>query len=216
MEATFRVLRERGFFPSFAVDVGAYEGEWAALFRSFFPECKVLMVEPQRQKQALLKRLVDQSNGALRVSESLLGSEDGVEIDFFEMETGSSVMTELSPYPRVVTKKVTRELDGVVKRYPDWGRPSFLKLDVQGFELEVLAGAQRALQSSDFLLLEVSVRPYNQGAPLLADVVTHLAAKGFVLDDVCSLMRNRGGLLQQADLLFVNEESQFRSLQHLA
>jgi hypothetical protein len=34
-----------GWAPKSYIDVGAYEGQWAAMFRSIFPEAQVLMVE---------------------------------------------------------------------------------------------------------------------------------------------------------------------------
>lgn len=207
MTASFGVLASWGYRPGFVVDVGAYEGEWTRLFRRTFPEARSLMVEPLPAKQVLLAAQCSRSPGRTRLSGELLGATDGAPVEFFEMETGSSVLPELGDVPRtVVTREITR-LDTVLESHADWGSPDFLKLDVQGFELEVLKGATRCVEGCDFVLLETSLLPYNDGAPLLAEVVAHLAGLDFTAIDFCSQLRRGDGALVQTDLLLLNQAS---------
>ena len=46
-EATFQTLRALGWVPKTCIDIGAYHGDWAKMFRSIYPETKVLMIEAQ-------------------------------------------------------------------------------------------------------------------------------------------------------------------------
>ena len=46
---TLRVLRDRGFKPEFAIDIGAYHGKWTRDFLSILPDCHVLMIEAQEK-----------------------------------------------------------------------------------------------------------------------------------------------------------------------
>jgi len=205
--ASLNLLRAKGFVPRFAVDGGAYVGDWTELFRSVFPTTKMLMVEPQADKQPVLRAKIDERT---RLSDALLGPEEGAEVEFFEMETGSSVLSELTDVPRRRILKQVRTLDRLLADQPaGWNIPDFLKLDVQGFELEVLSGGSESLQSTQFVLLEVSLIPYNLGAPLLPDVLQFMWAKGFTLMDFCTQMRREDGFLRQTDLLFVNGSSEF-------
>ena len=55
-------------------------------------------------------------------------------------------------------------LDGLLKDRA-LGAPILLKLDVQGAELDVLAGASRVLEATEFVVMEVSFLEYNKGAP---------------------------------------------------
>ena len=68
--------------------------------------------------------------------------------------------------------------------------PLLLKLDVQGFELEVLRGSRIALDAAEFVLLEVSTLNYNRGAPLVAEVLDFMNQRGFVLFDIADLSRS--------------------------
>jgi FkbM family methyltransferase len=57
----------------------------------------------------------------------------------------------------------------------------YLKLDVQGFELEVLRGAAATLGRVEVLDVELSLAKLYRGAPLKEEVVGYLAARHFAL-----------------------------------
>ncbi len=71
----------------------------------------------------------------------------------------------------------TTRLDDI----PDIGLPDYLKLDVQGGELDVLHGATNALASAVVLEVETEFVPLYQDQPLFGDVQLFLRAHGFVL-----------------------------------
>ena len=82
---------------------------------------------------------------------------------------------------------------------------------MQGAEIDVLEGATATLQKTDFVLLEASLLNYNQGAPLIADLIAWLDKKDFVLFDICDQQRrNNNTTLVQADLLFSKRNSTVR------
>jgi hypothetical protein len=87
-----------------------------------------------------------------------------------------------------------------------------LKLDVQGFELEVLRGGRRTLELSEVVIMEVSLLPYNDGAPLFADVVAFMNEEGFVLFDFCGQLRRESDrVLFQTDVPFARRGSHLRA-----
>jgi len=55
----------------------------------------------------------------------------------------------------------------------------FIKIDVQGAELDVFSGAPDTLKSALVVYTEVEFLPLYTGQPLFADIDTHLRAKGF-------------------------------------
>jgi hypothetical protein len=88
-------------------------------------------------------------------------------------------------------------------------RPGILKLDVQGYELEVLKGACDTLKSVDVVVLETSVLPYNADTPLTGDVVAAMHALGFNVLAVLEMhyTGERDDLLFQVDFAFVRKDS---------
>ena len=59
--------------------------------------------------------------------------------------------------------------------------PFLIKVDVQGAELDVLAGAQTTLRHAELILLEVSFFQFFEGAPLFCEVLAHMSLRDLFL-----------------------------------
>lgn len=129
----------------------------------------------------------------------LLGATDNrAGVPFYQTKlsrggTGDSMFKERSNFyadPSVfdVVSYPMRSLDSLAQEDPlVFGAPDFIKLDVQGAELEVLRGAESILGpsgSANFVLLEAPLRAFNTGAPSLADYLTFMQQRGFAVVDV--------------------------------
>jgi FkbM family methyltransferase len=203
MKFGLSAMAKRGFSPRTVVDVGAFEGDWSTLAREIWPQSRLLMFEPNIQKQARIS-VVANSLGASLFCE-LLGADDGAPASFNVMESGSSVLSERSPLDRIVEHRKLRRMDTVIEELES---PVFVKIDTQGYELEVLKGAQKILPKIDAILLEVAIIEINEGAPLLDEVVVFLKRLGFVTYDILEFHRRPlDGALNQIDILFVRENS---------
>lgn len=71
------------------------------------------------------------------------------------------------------------------------GHVGFIKLDVEGAEIEVLTGAARAMATAAAIKIEFSLYPFRHGQPLLDDLIQYLGARGFRLFDLLGLARWR-------------------------
>jgi len=209
-QESLRVLKRKGWQPARCIDVGAYQGGWARHVLAIFPDAKILMIEGQDAKRPALQETVADSGGRASYEIVLLGSQDGEEVEFVEMETGSSVFEEDSNFARRKTRKKLVRLDTLLQSQPDFRSAQLLKLDTQGYELEILRGAPELLKHVEVLLLEVSLLPVNRGAPLVDEVMAFMAAHGFRLFDVCSQTRRKDGVLWQTDLMFVARGADLR------
>jgi len=206
IEGALWALRKHGLSPAFCVDVGAYTGRWTRVCREIFPSAGVLMVEAQESKRAGLEHVAAELGPGVAVEIALLGPEDGRTVRFVEMETGSSVLEEHSHVERIVMEKELKTLDRLLAAgsYPT---ADLVKLDVQGYELEVMRGASATLKTARAVLLEASFLPINDGCPLIVDVLTFMRDAGFQLFDLFSVTRRRDDILWQSDLLFVRADS---------
>ena len=97
-------------------------------------------------------------------------------------------------------------LDDVVEKM-ECNAINFIKLDVQGAEVDVLQGATRllAIHPVDFILAELSLIPYNNGAPLAHQVIAHVAELGFGMHDVFEVHYWEDQLIQ-LDVLFARKK----------
>lgn len=205
-EAAYRRLKQKGYRPGGIVDVGAYHGDWTRLAHRVFGTVPTLMVEAQPQRSAFLDQACAELRD-VRYVPALLAGRAGETVTFYEMETGSSLMAERSNAARRSDTFVTDTLDRVAA---EMAGPLFLKIDVQGAELEVLAGGEETLARADLVQLEVAVLSYNEGAPAMLDVLSFMNARGFHPYDISGITRPTGDDLAQIDMLFTRPDSPLR------
>ena len=79
-----------------------------------------------------------------------------------------------------------------------------LKIDVQGFELEVLEGASDALAEVTYVYVECSFVELYEGQAVASDIMNFLARKGFTMLGAYNLSVDREGVAVQLDCLFEN------------
>ncbi len=204
-------LKERGFAPAHVFDVGAYQGDFAKLCFQLWPQAAVTCFEAQPQPLARLQADLT-GKGSFRVISCLLGAEERTDVTLHLAETASSVLVEQAQPLLNTAKFPMRTLDDVVERDFAGQPPALLKLDVQGYELEVLKGSSRSLPQIQVLLAEVNFLDIHAEVPLLADIVAWLKERAWVAYDICSLIRRPlDQTLWQADMIFVPENSPLRS-----
>jgi FkbM family methyltransferase len=161
------------------------------------------MFEPNAEKKDLLALTASDIDAS--VFSELLGAEDGLSVSYNVMESGSSILSERSPLQRVVEQRHLRRLDSVIGTIEG---PTLLKIDTQGYEVEVLKGCTAVLPTIDAILLEVAIIEINEGAPLLQEVLSFVSSIGFVTYDILEIHRRPlDGALNQVDILFVRENS---------
>ena len=90
-----------------------------------------------------------------------------------------------------------------------------IKIDVQGAELDVLAGGQKTLTGTEYVLLEVSLFWFFPQGPAFCDVLTYMKSKRFIPYDIYGLhYRPLDGALSQIDIAFMREDGQFCMSHH--
>ena len=118
------------------------------------------------------------------------------------------MFAENSNASRTTQELKTSTLDEVAGQIP---QGAFLKIDVQGAELEVLKGGERTLAACELVQLEVAILPYNDGAPTALEVLSYMAERDFVPLDISGFSRPNGVDLAQVDFLFTRPASKLRT-----
>ena len=76
--------------------------------------------------------------------------------------------------------------------------------------MHVCAGRMATLAKAEVVQLEVALLNYNEGAPLVAEVIAFMDAQGFAFFDVAGFVRPDGDNLVQIDVIFVAKVSRLR------
>jgi FkbM family methyltransferase len=196
----------RGLVVDGVIDVGANRGQFSLVASELFPGCPIVAIEPLPGPAALFRKVLA---GRAVLHECAVGRSDG-EVEIFEtsdddssslLEPGAAQL-RLSAGSAVVAKRhvKVRTLDDVTS---DLGSTNLLlKLDVQGFELEALAGATRLLQTQvRYVYVEASLTELYVGQSLAHEVIRFLDTHEFNLITIANPTVSDGKILQ-ADFLF--------------
>lgn len=205
-------IRGAGFSPATVIDVGAAYGGWSVQCRSVFPAARYVLFEPLEEYYGSELSQRDRLPGAVEVRAAAAASPGRLTINVHDDLVGSSLLAEregaaVDGTPREVPV-VT--VDDVLAEHDARG-PYLLKADVQGAELEVLAGATRALADTEAVVLEVSLFGFFVGGPQFTDVVGHMEGLGFAPYDLFgALYRPLDGALAQVDVVFARADGVLR------
>ncbi len=206
-------VRARGFIPRGIIDVGAHRGDWTRAVATLFPEAEFIMIEPLAEMSDDLRRTASDVPNCTYLARGA-GPRAG---EFFQTVSADLAGSSFLPKPKPdrihagqqrPTPVVT--LDSVTSERPDFC-PDLVKLDVQGFELEVLAGATSLFGRTELFILETSLFSAARRLPTSLQVMNSMADHGYEFYDVTGhLRRPLDGALGQIDLAFARSDGLLR------
>lgn len=208
MFTSLRRLSSLGFSPRSVIDVGAHEGVFTKTVSKIFNSATFVLVEGNPDKLTSLESFVAQDPMRFKLHGVLLGAvSDVVKFHIMEGETGSSVFLEQSNLSHRIVEVPQVRLSDILSADE---KPSLIKLDVQGYESQVLSGID-PFHYPEFFLCELSLLPLNIGVPEFDAMICQFAEMGYVLYDICGITRRPlDSSIWQVDGLFVRKNSEYR------
>lgn len=172
--------------PSSVLDIGANVGTFYYEAKARWPTAQFLLIEGNPACRPYLA-----VTGQRFVSAYLGDSRR--EVIFFKRkgggtDTGNSYYRELTPY--FADDQIEREIVQLVpleELLPAEATFDFIKIDVQGAELDVIRGGMAIFGRAKWVHMEVAVEPYNEGAPLWDEVIAFMGDIGFAQWEIVSL-----------------------------
>ena len=171
------------------IDVGANEGQYARLLRRLGFTGLIISFEPNVDVFKAMQGTFAKDT-SWRGQNCGLGSSDG-ELDFNVFEC-SQISSFLPGNDRVHSKVLrtekvpVRRLDALLQQVlPDWSKKRiFLKCDTQGFDVEVVKGAEGVMAAVYGLQSEIAAQSLYRGMPRYLEALSFYESLGFVLVDL--------------------------------
>lgn len=204
-------LVKQGVLPATVLDVGANAGQFAVASAKLFPNAWIHSFEPVPECVESLRRNVS-SLGNVVVYPFALGEAAGeVTVHVNSYTHSSSVLrlaqVHLDVFPEArETRSINVEVTtlDLVSRDLEFERPALLKLDVQGYEAQVIRGGVETLKRVDYVVLEASFKPMYEGELLFMDIVRIMEKQDFRFERPVGWLKAPGsGEILQMDALFI-------------
>ena len=186
-EAQLTAVLER-FEISCVLDVGANVGQYATMLRERGFGGRIISFEPLAGAHATLARRAAADPRWQTAPRMAIGDLDGeallevsVESDMSSILPQSELLRTISPSSAVLRRERVpmARLESAAQPYLAAEDRIFLKIDTQGFEPQVLAGAGSLMARLCGLQLEMSLVPCYEGEVGFRAMLDKLAAAGF-------------------------------------
>lgn len=199
MDSCLTGLAMRGFKPKCIFDIGAADGGWSRHARSFWPEASSVLFEPLVERRAELDALVQSLPNASWHNCGL-----GRDRTTLELSISPNLYISSFAYGGESSRNVPVEtLDHLLAKgvVPPG---DFLKIDVQGFELEVLAGADQFIREVQVVIMETYYHRFAPQMSLVHEAVSAMHESGFQVYEILDQVRRPyDNAIGQCDICFV-------------
>lgn len=202
MQVALTGLRGRGYMPDVVFDIGAADGSWTRQALNIWPNARYFCFEPLLERRATLEALAAERVGQVSIQPYGVGDADTeLPLGVTNFLWDSSFAYAGSSARNVSVRKLDSLFaQGVIPR------PSFIKIDVQGFEKRVIEGGERVLANTDFVLMECTFIAFCDEMRTLDKSIAFMSKRELVpYEFVDFLRRPLDGAMGQCDILFIRK-----------
>jgi FkbM family methyltransferase len=202
MESCIAGLKARGFVPNHVFDIGGSHGPWTRMALAHWPEARFTVFEPLVEHAATLRTLESDFPQVTCFPFALGREKKQLPLSIYPEFLDTASLAYGGPGSRTVT---VERLDDLLAD----GRTTHaqvIKIDVQGFELEVIAGAQTAIAQAEVVIVETYFFRFAPVMSLFHEMVELMRARGFIVYEIMDpLRRPYDQAVGQCDVCFVRE-----------
>jgi FkbM family methyltransferase len=210
--ASYRVVKALAQYrDDFAtiLDVGANKGQFCIAAARRFPRAAVHAFEPAESAFQQLRRNTARYPNVTAYRKAL--GVKSAPIAFYENDYDQvSSALAIDPanhhpnYDHRAVRVVSVEMERLDRLAPQWNlaAPVLLKLDVQGYEKQVLCGAAGCLRSIDYIVLELPFVRLYQDQPLFPEMHEFLGQLGYEVIAPLGFNEGAGQTIIEMDFLY--------------
>ena len=199
-------------------DIGANVGQYATGIIDAGYAGKIVSFEPLTSAYSVIENESKKHTNWMVAPRCAVGSKrEEIEINISANSVSSTLLNMLdshyqgAPDSKIIGKEKVQvyPLDEIGVEYSQSAKNIFIKIDVQGFEQELLKGAQAMIDKAVGVEMEISLIPlYENQNWLLPQVLDYMGNKGFQLTSIVPAFtdNNTGIVLQCNGIFFRNKK----------
>lgn len=191
------------------VDIGANIGQFSLLARALYPSARIVGFEPLPEAAARYRRVFTGDDCATLIQAAVAPQRGTATLRVSAAADSSSLLPitprQVARFPGTQEVGLIPVAAGPLGDHLDRAAiaaPALLKIDVQGFELEVLRASLPLLDAFEYVYVEASFEELYAGQALVPEVRAYLEGCGFREMGCFNTVRLRDGTPVQADFLF--------------
>ena len=198
--------------PETIIDIGSNKGQFILLIEKIYPNKNIYSFEPIKEMIGKQKKFFSYKNNIIFHNIALGSSTTLKEFLITTRMDSSSFLKIVSDknksknYDIVENRNIQiNTLDNLLIN-EKISHPVLIKIDVQGYELEVLRGANNLLKKTDYLLLEVSKNEMYQNQPIEKVIVEYLKNLNFDILKSNNWSKVQNTNFYQRDIIFYKKQ----------
>jgi FkbM family methyltransferase len=194
------------------LDIGANMGQFASMLRQSGYKGQIVSFEPLFNAHKILLNKSAADPLWTIAPRMAIGEKDGeISINISANSVSSSVVDmldshlEVAPESHFIGSEIVPvyRLDSVAEDFVPATARAFLKIDTQGYESQVLAGASQLIPLLKGIQVELSLMPFYEGEWSFVDMVSSIKNMGFELYGFFDVFSDQHtGRMYQADGIF--------------
>lgn len=191
------------------IDIGSNKGQFTFVSKLFFPEVNVLSFEALNSQFKKYQRLAAFFKNIKAYNYALGSYQHKTRMNVASSPDSSSILPIKELQKRYFGIHETNMFEDIeIKILDEWIEEIskyssiLLKIDVQGYELEVLKGSKEVLKKINYLYIEASSVELYENQPLLKNIEDFLNSEGFILKDSFNKIYDKKRNLIQGDYFF--------------
>jgi FkbM family methyltransferase len=196
------------------VDIGANRGQFALAARQYCPDAMVIAFEPLIKPAAVFNKVFSGDPRVTLHNVAISEEEGRREMHVSKRDDSSSLLpiaqAQEDLYPGTEEVSILDVNVGPLRKYiasPELNGRTLLKIDVQGYEYQVLVGCHDLINKFSYVYCEASFIELYSNQKLAKDVIEWMETNGFLLNGAYNFSYSKkSGQAIQADLLFKRQD----------
>tara|TARA_B100000579_G_C22820340_1_gene850253 strand:- start:56 stop:796 length:741 start_codon:yes stop_codon:yes gene_type:complete len=194
------------------IDIGSNKGQFVLILNKYFENLKILSFEPINELLEKQKKFFKNTKNNIKFFNTGVGALNSkIDLNITRGKDSSSILeieniNNLGRNFDIIEKREINviTLENALNKI-DLNGSILLKLDVQGYELKVLEGAEKLLPKIKYIITEVAENKIYKNQVTKNIILKYLKEKNFEILKSTNVYRLKNTSYKQKDVLLVNK-----------